>query len=165
LLEAARAARPEAFIAYKPHPDVLAGHRRGAIDAADVARLADQLVVDAPIGACLDESDTLFTLTSLTGFEALLHGLEVECLGRPFYAGWGLTRDHASIPRRTRQRQLDELVAATLIRYPRYVHPQRRAFTSPETIVELLRQQRARGGRPRPFARWRNLLEGISRAR
>ncbi|MGJ7724790.1 capsular polysaccharide export protein, LipB/KpsS family [Escherichia coli] len=30
-------------------------------------------------------------MTSLSGFEALLHGKRVFCYGMPFYAGWGLT--------------------------------------------------------------------------
>ena len=35
--------------------------------------------------------DEVHTLTSLTGFEALLRGIEVHAYGGPFYAGWGLT--------------------------------------------------------------------------
>ena len=56
--------------------------------------------------------------------EALLRGKEVITHGMPFYAGWGLTRDLRPLPpRRGRRRTLDELVAGTLILYPRYVDP------------------------------------------
>ena len=37
-------------------------------------------------------------MTSLLGFEALLRGKSVTCLGLPFYAGWGLTDDHHPAP-------------------------------------------------------------------
>ena len=44
--------------------------------------------------------------------------------GVPFYAGWGLTRDLGPVPsRRTARRTLEELVAATLLIYPRYLDP------------------------------------------
>ena len=73
--------------------------------------------------ACLDACDGLATMTSLTGFEALLRGKRVMTWGRPFYAGWGLTEDTLSFPRRTRRVDLDTLIAEALIRYPLYVTP------------------------------------------
>jgi capsular polysaccharide export protein len=85
-------------------------------------------------------------MTSLVGFEALLRGLRVVVYGQPFYASWGLTEDRAPLPRRTRALTLDELVAGALIRYPRYLHPETGAFTTPETILARLRSERARGG-------------------
>ncbi|MEI4908144.1 capsular polysaccharide biosynthesis protein, partial [Klebsiella pneumoniae] len=45
LLQAARAANPTARLIYKPHPDVEAGLRKGAISADQLAGLAD-LVAD-----------------------------------------------------------------------------------------------------------------------
>src|SRR3546814_1186728 len=35
LLKAARAARPDAFIVYKPHPDVVSGNRTGKIQRSE----------------------------------------------------------------------------------------------------------------------------------
>ena len=121
LLEAVRAARPDAFIVYKPHPDVEAGLRPGVIPAEDLERLADQVAVNASIAHLLDQVDEVHTLTSLAGFEALLKGLQVYTYGLPFYAGWGLTFDREHCARRTRRLGLDELVAGALILYPRYV--------------------------------------------
>jgi capsular polysaccharide export protein len=125
LLKAARAAEPEAFILYKPHPDLEAGYRRGRLRAADLAGLADAVVGGVPLPALLPRIDALHTLTSLSGFEALLRGKAVTCWGQPFYAGWGLTEDRAPLPagRRGVPRTLDELVAAALILYPRYIDP------------------------------------------
>lgn len=147
LLEAARASRPGAFIVYKPHPDVATGFRRGAAPQSALARFADRVITDASIHDCLAQADELHTLTSLAGFEALLRTVRVVTHGQPFYAGWGLTEDLAPVARRTRRRTLDELVAATLIRYPLYVHPRSHAFTTPEAIVELLGGDVARRGR------------------
>ncbi len=38
----------------------------------------------------------------------------------PFYAGWGLTNDKQHCSRRKAQLNLNELVAAAIILYPRY---------------------------------------------
>ena len=122
LLKAARAARPDAYIVYKPHPDVEAGLRPGAIPPEEALRHADALASRTSIAHVLDQADEVHTLTSLAGFEALLKGLAVSTYGMPFYAGWGLTTDQETCERRTRRLVLDELVAGTLILYPRYVH-------------------------------------------
>ena len=122
LLKAVRAARPDAFIAYKPHPDVEAGLRPGRIEDEAAIEFADVVAAKSSIAHLMDEAQEVHTLTSLAGFEALLRGLQVTAYGMPFYAGWGLTEDHQSSPRRTRRLELDELVAGTLLLYPRYVH-------------------------------------------
>lgn len=125
LLRRARAeAGEDAFVIYKPHPDVLAGHRRGAVDDRAVRALADHVETRAPIPALIDMVDELHVNSSLAGFEALLRGKPVTVHGMPFYAGWGLTRDRGQVPaRRGRRRSLDELVAAALLLYPRYLDP------------------------------------------
>mgnify|MGYP001330031758 CR=1 FL=1 len=144
LLKAVRAQNPEAFILFKPHPDVVSGNRKGQVPADAARQLADLVVEDASISRCLDVATEVHTMTSLVGFEGLLRGLPVHAFGRPFYAGWGLTVDRHGVHRRTRRLQLDELVAGALIRYPRYMDPDTFAFTTPENIV--LRLQRARDG-------------------
>lgn len=139
LLVAARAAEPDAYLIYKPHPDVEAGHRKGVIDDAVALRHADHIERTAPISAMLDMVDSLHVLTSLAGFEALLRGKEVIAHGVPFYAGWGLTRDLGPIPpRRTARRSLAELVAAVLILYPRYLDPVTRLPCPAEVLVDRM---------------------------
>ena len=103
-------ANPAAVILYKPHPDVEAGLRPGAIRASD---LADHTLADTDPSALLAQVHEVWTMTSLLGFEALIRGIPVTCLGVPFYAGWGLTCDLGPVPeRRSSRRSLDELVAA-----------------------------------------------------
>jgi capsular polysaccharide export protein len=131
-----RATNPDAIVLYKPHPDVEAGHRRGAVPWKMAARFADA-VIDHPISTILAEIDEVHVLTSLTGFETLLRGLKVVVYGRPFYAGWGLTKDVAAIDR-GRRLSLEELVAGALILYPRYLDPVTRLPCTPELLVERM---------------------------
>lgn len=143
LLIAVREARPDAWIRYKPHPDVVAGNRQGAIEQAVLDEYADAVDEDASIVDCIEACDELHTMTSLSGFEALLRGKRVVTYGTPFYAGWGLTTDLQPNERRVRRRTLDELVYLTLIAYPRYVDIDTGEFTTPEDLVQTIISQRA----------------------
>ncbi|MGK6354701.1 capsule biosynthesis protein [Sphingomonas sp. DT-207] len=146
LLRRVREAEPQAFIVFKPHPDVIAGLRAGHVPASEAARYADVIVHHASIDALLSQIDAVHVLTSLTGFEALLRGCEVFTHGQPFYAGWGLTRDLAPpIERRGRRLTLEQLAAATLILYPRYLDPVTRLPCPPEILAQRL----ARGEAPK----------------
>lgn len=157
LLRRVRAAHPDAYILYKPHPDVVSGARLGQLDAA-ARSLYDREVTDTRITELLERVDELHTMSSLAGFEALLRGREVTTWGLPFYAGWGLTRDLGEpCARRTRRLTLDELVAGCLILYPTYVEPRTRQLVNVETVVTLLEQQRRAGSTlplPQRLYRW-----------
>jgi len=143
LLRAVRRMRPDDHVVYKPHPDVLSGNRRGVVDPNE--QLWDALEVEASVAACLEAVDEVHTMTSLVGFEALLRGLPVVCHGLPFYAGWGLTDDRLPLDRRTRRLTIDQLVAATLLRYPRYYSWETKAFcTAEDMVLELSRSKTAR---------------------
>lgn len=163
LVRAVRAEHPDAFLIYRDHPDVRAGNRIGRLDD-EAAALVDARADDLDILACIEGCDAVATLTSLTGFEALLRGKRVMCWGRPFYAGWGLTEDRATIPRRTRRAALDELTAAALIRYPIYITPEGWPCEA-EDLVERLAADASQApslkGRAR---RWpRGLLASLDR--
>jgi capsular polysaccharide export protein len=155
LVAAARADHPGAFVIYRNHPDVLAGNRPGRLDASAVEAIdasADGLDIIDCVMAC----DRVATLTSLTGFEALMRSKAVSTYGRPFYAGWGLTRDRLNFERRTRRASLDALVNAALIDYPVYVTPQGWPC-EPEDLVEALTAARSRptpAAPPHQIARW-----------
>ena len=149
LLQAVRAAEPDAFIVYKPHPDVVSGNRQGAVSDAVLAACANETVVDADIIDCLDAVDGVHTMTSLTGFEALMRGVAVTTYGQPFYAGWGLTTDRLSTERRTAKLSLDALVYGVLCVYARYVAWPEGKSCGPEELV----QQISQASESRPLAR------------
>lgn len=146
LLRKVRAQRPDAYIMYRPHPDVEAGHRRGAIAEDLCLSIADEIVAEAPISALLDLADEVHVNTSLAGFEALIRHKPVTTYGVPFYAGWGLTHDLGPVPeRRTARRTLDELVAAVLLLYPRYLDPITGLPCPAEVLVRRLAARQASG--------------------
>jgi len=139
LLQATRAANPDAVIVYKPHPDVEAGLREGAVANEALAGLADVVARDADPGALIEAVDEVWTLTSLLGFEALIRGRKVTCLGAPFYAGWGLTTDLGWVPgRRWARPDLIALAHAALIDYPRYHDPVTGAPCPVEVVADRL---------------------------
>jgi len=145
LLRRVRQQAPDGYVLYKPHPDVLAGHRRGAISNRECLQFADEIVGELPIASLIDMVDEVHVNTSLAGFEALLRGKEVTTYGVPFYAGWGLTRDLGPVPeRRTATRSIDELVAATLLIYPRYLDPLTGLPCPAEIVVARLSMDEAR---------------------
>lgn len=144
LLAAVRRVAPDAFLLYKPHPDVLSGNRTGGA-ARDAAHAwCDRIEEEASLAQCLEMADEVHTMTSLVGFEALLRGLRVVTYGQPFYAGWGLTEDRHPVARRTRRLSLDELVAGVLLRYPIYLNRATGQFTTPEVVMDQLVAERER---------------------
>lgn len=142
LLRAAREAAPDAYLIFKPHPDVLGGNRAGAVAEADARALCDHIETGASLADCLAAAGEVHTLTSLVGFEALLRGKAVVVYGQPFYAGWGLTADRHPLARRTRRLSLDQLVAGVLLRYPRYLDRATGRFTTPEVVIAQLEAER-----------------------
>jgi capsular polysaccharide export protein len=146
LLRAARARNPDAFLLYKPHPDVEAGFRTGAIPEAEALTLADRIVGGLSIVDLLDRADHVETMTSLAGFEALIRGRSVAVHGRPFYAGWGLTEDLAPGADRGRRLALDELVAGALLLYPLYLDPVTLKPCSAEQLLDRLAAARDAAG-------------------
>lgn len=161
LLQAVRAANPDAYLVYKPHPDVLAGLRSKGQNEDSALTWCDEQVVDVAMGALLPAVDEVHVITSLAGFEALLRGKKVTCYGQPFYSGWGLTTDVAPVTRRMRRLSLDELVAGALILYPTYVSRTTGRFTTPERSLDELMLWREQGASTLPW--WRKLLRVILR--
>ncbi len=159
LLMAARQAHPQAWLVYKPHPDVVAGLRGGGAQEAHAAAWCDQIVTDVSMGTLLDAVDVVHVMTSLAGFEALLRGKQVVCHGLPFYAGWGLTQDVLPISRRTRRLSIDELVAGTLLEYPTYVsRATRQICTAEQALAEL---QEWRSSAPPGLPLWRKIVRRL----
>jgi hypothetical protein len=169
LLGMVRRENPDAFIVFRPHPDVLVGNRRGiGANSVDVTDLYDVSDSTTPVAALLQNVDEVHTLTSLVGFEGLLRGKQVFTYGVPFYAGWGLTIDRAGengdpgqvwLARRRLRRErltLEELAAGVFLRYSKYFNWSENAVSSAEDVVGVLVRERARfrnGGALRRYAR------------
>lgn len=154
LLQAVRETHPHAFIVYKPHPDVQAGLRLQGQDEQTAEQFADEVIGNVDMAYLLDHVDEVHTLTSLTGFEALLRGVPVTCYGQPFYSGWGLTEDIYPHERRGIIRTLPELVAATLIYYPFYVSPETGYYLTPEQTIDWMHEQRQRPLKKNYLSQW-----------
>lgn len=156
LLKSVRVANPDAYIVYKPHPDVHARLRAMGQDEEAAYRWCNDVLTDVPMGDLLREVDEIHVLTSLAGFEALLRGKAVTCYGRPFYSGWGLTHDINPNLRRNRHLTLDELVAVALIKYPLYLSRDGKRLITPELALDELQSWHARSGGGTPW--WREIL-------
>jgi capsular polysaccharide export protein len=161
LLQTVRAANPDAWVVYKPHPDVLAGLRLKGQGEDQALAWCDEQVMDVAMGELLHQVDEVHTLTSLAGFEALLRGKKVVCYGQPFYSGWGLTTDVHPVVRRTRRLELDALVAGVLILYPTYVSRTTGKFTTPERALDELLAWREK--QSPTFSLWTHLKRAILR--
>ncbi len=149
MLRSARSEYPQSSICIKTHPDVLAGKKRGYLTSeSDESCTADALprllATDVNPLSLLRRFEVIYTVSSQMGFEALLLGKTVHCFGLPFYAGWGLTRDRLSCPRRTRRRSIEELFAAAYLKYARYIHPATGERCSALDVARLLSEQRRR---------------------
>ncbi|HEG2581382.1 TPA: capsular polysaccharide biosynthesis protein [Campylobacter lari] len=138
LLQSVREANENAFIVFKPHPDVLSGNRKGLKDKNIILKYCDEIIENVSIDSAINVSDEVHTITSTSGFDALLRGKKVVVYGKPFYAGWGLTMDLHEIPRRTRMLSLEELVAGVLILYPRYIHPKSKNLCEVELALDIM---------------------------
>lgn len=119
LLSLASTENPDAQIIYKPHPDVLKGYRIGKLKKLEEKYL---ILTDMVILADLfKEIDHVYTLTSLSGLEALLNDCTVTTIGSPFYSGWGACDDRQPISRRTQNLTRTELFYVSFIAYPKYL--------------------------------------------
>ena len=145
LVRLAAAENPDAQIIYKVHPDVLNGHRdylSSPLLVRDVCQIIEQ---DIPLTDALETIDHVYTMTSLSGFEALLRDIKVTTIGAPFYSGWGLTDDRQPTDRRQRQLSLEALFAISYIIYPRYFDAYTGASIEIEdTIAEIVRLRKIR---------------------
>lgn len=164
LLRTARRLNPQAFVIYKPHPDVEAGLRPGHLP--DAARtLADHIATDTSAEALLAVADRVMTMTSAMGFEALIRNIPVTTLGAPFYAGWGLTTDLGRVPERRQARpSLAAMTHAVLIAYPRYLDPVTGLPCPVEIAVDRLVSGEGLAAKPslRALAKLQGWLKGQS---
>jgi len=121
LIETAIAENPGAEIIYRPHPDVLQGFRTNSSELKELQKICYVLLNEVMLADLFAVVDHVYTITSLAGMEALIHGLPVTVMGAPFYAGWGLTDDRQIVARRGRSLTLSELFCGAYLLYPKYL--------------------------------------------
>ena len=144
LLMKTRETVPHAYIIYKPHPDVLAGNRKGHIENDVAKQYCDVIISNVSLDSVLEMADEVHTMTSLVGLEGLIRGKKVHTYGLPFYSGWGLTYDTTVCSRRVKKRTLNELVAATFILYPRYLNSKTNKFCEVEDLLKEIDKEKNR---------------------
>ena len=121
LVKLAKFENPDAEVLYRPHPEIYKGYQKSRFKKKRIERIATVVSPDEQFIDSLVSIDHVYTITSLSGFEALLHGKKVTVVGAPFYAGWGLTDDRVKIKRRTANLTLLELFAGSYLLYPNYL--------------------------------------------
>lgn len=144
MLDAALVENQDCTILLKVHPEAMAGHKRGHFDLGKVARIPRVQVLGEDVHpvSLIEQAEALYVVTSQMGFEGLLWGKRVRTFGMPFYAGWGLTQDELPCPERRRPIQLENLVHAALVDYPRYIDPETGQRCEPERVIEWIGLQR-----------------------
>lgn len=137
MIKAALDENPKAKVFLKPHPDNMGKNRH------DLDRRINVL----PDGCCLtevlDQCEKVYVVSSQVGFEGVLRGKEVHCFGLPFYAGWGLTRDRQSLPRRVRRVTVEELFYAACIKHSVYLNPRSGSLMEIEDAIDFIVAERA----------------------
>lgn len=134
----AKMENPDAEIIYKPHPDVLFGKREMQSNPDDVVGIASVIREPLSLTDAFNTIDHVYTITSLSGFEALLRGIPVTTMGSPFYSGWGLTDDRQVNTRRTRVLTIEEVFAAAYILYPTYINPFTKKIIQLEEALDIM---------------------------
>jgi capsular polysaccharide export protein len=146
LIKEVRHTHPNAFIVYKAHPDVLSGNRKGKVSLKEIVPWVDHIEQNISVVSCINACDEVHTMTSLTGFDALIRGKKVVTYGQPFYAGWGLTQDKAhdgmAFRRRTKKLTLEQLIAGALLHYPIYWDWDLKGYTTCEAVLHRIVEQR-----------------------
>lgn len=135
LIKKVRQKNPDAYVIYKPHPDVLAKNKRKEKYFKEFLKMCNHIETESNILSLIEIADEVHTISSLSGFEALVRGKPVHTYGGAFYAGWGLTFDELSFPRRKRKLTLQELIAGVLLVYPVYYDWKLKGFVDCETVI------------------------------
>ncbi|MDR0408542.1 MAG: capsular polysaccharide biosynthesis protein [Campylobacteraceae bacterium] len=142
LLKTVREKNPQSYIIYKPHPDVLAKNRIGALSEKEILLHADKIVKNISLDSIFEICDEVHTITSLVGFEAIIRGKKVVTYGMPFYAGWNLSSDMLTNDRRKRKLSVQELIAGALLLYPRYISPKNHRLCDIRIFLSELNQEK-----------------------
>ena len=134
---------PGSQVMYRPHPETFAFNKPHYSNISDVEPYCHILGPEFLLSECISIADQIYTVTSLAGFEAALHGKPVVTFGRPFYAGWGFTIDREKDAARNRELTILEVLAGAYIKYPIYFHPLSNEVIDVSEAVKILQNIRS----------------------
>ncbi|MEY2943946.1 MAG: hypothetical protein RLY97_1960, partial [Pseudomonadota bacterium] len=147
MLQAAIHENPDCVVVVKVHPDVFSHKKRGNFTPAELTHPNIILIGDdCHAASLLRGAKTVYTVTSLMGFEALIWGKPTRCFAMPFYAGWGLTLDDMSPPTRRHAAPLESLLFAALVTNARYINPADGTIWQAEDAIAYIGQARKKLG-------------------
>ncbi|BDB27098.1 hypothetical protein CTP10_R45030 [Cupriavidus sp. P-10] len=132
----------EAEIIIKQHPCAISGGAHEAHFTAEslgpVARQKNVHLIGFDVNpySLIEAVDEVWVVSSGMGFEALMAGKKVRCFGVPFYSNWGITQNQVDVPRRQRQRSLEEIFYVFYLILSRYVDPQTGKLCEVERLIE-----------------------------
>lgn len=135
MLASAKTEHPGKRILIKSHPETNLNLRAGHFGPGQGY---DLLTTPLSPWVLLRGAAAVYTVSSQMGFEAILVGHRPRVFGLPFYAGWGLSEDELTSPRRTKRRTAQQLFAAAMILAPAWYDPCRDKLCSFEQVVDQL---------------------------
>lgn len=152
MLDSAIKENPNDIIVLKMHPEVLSGKKKAHFNIKILQNIPNLVLLTEDIhpALLLERAHTVYTVTSQMGFEALIWGKKVRVFGMPFYAGWGLTIDELTSIERRHKINLEQLVYASLVKYPKYINPETLELCKIEDTIRYLsfqKEMRERFGR------------------
>lgn len=121
IINLAKLENPDAELFYRPHPEVYKIYQSDSKKKKSIEKICQVVSPYVPLLDFLDDIDHVYTITSLSGLEAIFLGKKVTVMGAAFYAGWGLTDDRCIIKRRYRKRTVQELFCAVYFNYSKYL--------------------------------------------
>lgn len=132
---------PDSDILIKTHP----ASNRGHYEDFPVEDYDNVYWIDYEINpiSLLESVDEVYVCTSQIGFEAVICDKIVHVFGMPFYAGWGVTQDRLSCPRRMKKRTKEEIFYAAYILYSRYVSFKTNSVCELEQTIDEIIELRA----------------------
>lgn len=148
MLEHAADVNPGKMLVVRTHP---AAGDRSLLRQAAVA-LGLPIVIPERMNPwpLLEEADSVYTVSSQLGFEALMAGRPVHCFGSTYYSGRGLTTDHGTLSNTKPAASLEQVFHAAYLDYSHYLDLHTRLPCTAERAVEqaiAVRDQRSRIGR------------------
>ncbi|MDJ0625990.1 MAG: hypothetical protein QNJ31_06460 [Candidatus Caenarcaniphilales bacterium] len=142
LLKKVKEENPDAYIIFKVHPDIIYSNGiKDNIPNEEFFKYCDHFEEESKAIELISYVDEVHTMTSQVGFEALIRDKKVVTYGFPFYMGWGLSEDKLKIAKRKRKLSVDELIAGTLILYPRYFDWNNEMFCLPCDALKKISEE------------------------